>query len=432
METADIREIVNLETMGLHLSSFQYMADLPIGVLDAKGEIVELPGLAASPCLYCSLMQSCPLGNARCREFRVQAGEQAAKLGECYIARCPSGLIEIVAPLMYRDIYLGMVCCGPVMMWEWDEVALREIISLTEDIPVSREALLVASQKVPSCDSKKVNALADLLFMTVSHIAAEGMITLKSRKELTVQQSQIAEHIFERKQDEDRLKALEPGKEKLFYPLQKEYELVGKVRMGDRTGAKAILNDLLGDIFFNNAGDMELIKARVIELVVVVSRAAVESGASLDKMLNLNSQVVSQIQGLHEFEELCMGVVKVLDAMMDTLYDVRNIRNARTMALVMAFIREHYSENITLDAVASHVYLSPYYISHLFREELGITFVEYLTRVRIEQAKHLLRCSGLSIRAIAGQVGYDDPGYFAKVFRKQVRMSPKAYRDGGE
>jgi two-component system response regulator YesN len=215
--------------------------------------------------------------------------------------------------------------------------------------------------------------------MTVSHIAAEGMITLKSRKELTAQQSQIAEHIFERKQGEDRLRALEPAQEKRLYPLQKEYELVGKVRMGDRTGAKAILNDLLGDIFFNNAGDMELIKARVIELVVVVSRAAVESGASLDKMLNLNSQVVSQIQGLKEFEELCMGVVKVLDAMMDTLYDVRNIRNARTMALVMAYIREHYAENITLDAVAGHVYLSPYYISHLFREELGITLYHELT-----------------------------------------------------
>ena len=70
-------------------------------------------------------------------------------------------MIEIVAPVMYRDVYLGMVCCGPLMMWEWDEVALKEIVNLTENVPVSREALLVASQKVMSCDSQKVNALAD-------------------------------------------------------------------------------------------------------------------------------------------------------------------------------------------------------------------------------------------------------------------------------
>ena len=431
MEAADLGKIINLEAMGLHLASFLCLVNLPLTVLDAQGEEVSLPGLQAPPCLYCSLMQSCAQGSERCRRFRRQAGEQAAQLGECYIARCPAGFIEIVAPIMYRDVYLGLVSCGPVMMWDWDEVALREIMSLTEDIPVSREALLVASQKVAVYDSKKVNAIADLLFMTVSHIAAEGLITLKSRKELTTQQSQIAQRIFDRKQNEDRLKALEPEGDTLFYPLQKEYELVGKVRMGDRTGAKAILNDLLGDIFFNNAGDMELLKARVVELVVVVSRAAVESGASLDKMLTLNNQVVTQIHGLKDFEELCRGVVNVLDAMMDTLYDVRNIRNARTMTLVMAYIRDHYGENLTLDAVAGHVYLSPYYISHLFKEELGLTFVEYLTRVRIEQARHLLRTTGLSIRAIASQVGYDDPGYFAKVFRKHLHISPKKYRDGG-
>ena len=158
---------------------------------------------------------------------------------------------------------------------------------------------ILAKKDVKSEMCIRDSAIADLLFMTVSHIAAEGLITLKSRKELTAQQAQIAQRIFDRKENEDRLRALEPQGEALFYPLQKEYELVGKVRMGDRTGAKAILNDLLGDIFFNNAGDMELLKARVVELVVVVSRAAVESGASLDKMLALNNQVVTPVAYTH-------------------------------------------------------------------------------------------------------------------------------------
>ena len=427
-----LSDVLNVEVLKLHLSNFTAIAQLPLSVWDVQGNAVTMPGEPVKECLYCAQVQSCPQGQERCLKFRLQAGEQSAKLGECYIARCPAGLIEIVAPVMYKDIYLGFISCGPLMMWEWDEVALKEIMSLTQDLPVSRESLLVASQKVPVYESKKVNAIADLLFMTVSYIALEGMLALQQRKELTQQQSEIAQHVFDRKQGEDRLKALEGDKKQVLYPLQKEYELLGRVRMGDRTGAKAILNDLLGDIFFHNAGDMELIKARVIELVVVVSRAAVESGASLDKLLGLNSRVVAQINGLRDFEELCMGVVKVLDSMMDTLYDVHNIRNARTMTLVMSYIREHYGEDLTLDTVAGHVYLSPYYVSHLFKDELGLTFVQYLTRVRVEQAKQLLRNPGLSIRAVANQVGYDDPGYFAKVFRRVAQISPKEFRDGGQ
>ena len=116
MEAADLGKIINLEAMGLHLASFLCMVNLPLTVLDAQGEEVSLPGLQSPPCLYCSLMQSCAQGIERCRRFRRQAGEQAAQLGECYIARCPAGFIEIVAPIMYRDVYLGLVSCGPVMM----------------------------------------------------------------------------------------------------------------------------------------------------------------------------------------------------------------------------------------------------------------------------------------------------------------------------
>jgi len=78
--------------------------------------------------------------------------------------------------------------------------------------------------------------------------------------------------------------------------------------------------------------------------------------------------------------------------------------------------------------VARKVYISPYYLSHLFREELNITFLEYLTMVRMEEAKKLLKDTSLSIVAIASQVGYEDASYFSKVFKKYVGISPAQYR----
>ena len=85
-------------------------------------------------------------------------------------------------------------------------------------------------------------------------------------------------------------------------------------------------------------------------------------------------------------------------------------------------------EDISLNSVAEYVNMNPSYFSSVFRKEKGITFVEYLTRVRLERAKELLRCSSLKISEIAYKVGYNDPQYFSHLFKKYNQCSPKDYR----
>ena len=77
------------------------------------------------------------------------------------------------------------------------------------------------------------------------------------------------------------------------------------------------------------------------------------------------------------------------------------------------------------------MHISPYYLSHLFKEELDITFIEYLTRVRIEEARRLLFQTSMSIQEITQRVGYVDPSYFSRVFKKVTGMTPNRYRRGG-
>jgi two-component system response regulator YesN len=200
------------------------------------------------------------------------------------------------------------------------------------------------------------------------------------------------------------------------------------VRLGDRAGAREILNEILGEIFLYNAGNLEVIKARVLELVVMLSRASVESGAQLEKMLGLNFELLTGILALPTFDELCLKLRNTLDTMLDNVYETRNIKNADTLASVLHFIRENYSRPITLEETARSVYLSPYYLSHTFKDELGITFIEYLTRVRMEEAKTLLTDKNLSMQGIAERVGYDDASYFSKVFKKKIGVTPNKYR----
>lgn len=91
-------------------------------------------------------------------------------------------------------------------------------------------------------------------------------------------------------------------------------------------------------------------------------------------------------------------------------------------------IREHYTDNITLQNLSDKYKFSTGYISALLKEELGLPFSEYITEKRIQKAKELLADRNLSIDQIAEMSGYKDYFYFTKVFKKTVGISPSKYR----
>nr|WP_314462858.1 response regulator [uncultured Clostridium sp.] len=97
------------------------------------------------------------------------------------------------------------------------------------------------------------------------------------------------------------------------------------------------------------------------------------------------------------------------------------------------YIAAHYQdEDISLNAVASAVNISPNHFSTIFSQEMEITFVEYLTKVRMDAARELLMKTDLRTSEIGYQVGYKDPHYFSYLFKKIHGITPKAFRSGGE
>ena len=139
------------------------------------------------------------MGRKRCTESKHKAGKLAAQLGEPYISRCHAGLIEFAAPIVFKDLYLGSISCGPVLMWEWDEIAIQEFLNRTSDLNINREALLAASRKIKVLNGRNVQAAAELLFITANHFAKSNIITLQQRRELSEQQSKLAELIFKQR-----------------------------------------------------------------------------------------------------------------------------------------------------------------------------------------------------------------------------------------
>ena len=95
---------------------------------------------------------------------------------------------------------------------------------------------------------------------------------------------------------------------------------------------------------------------------------------------------------------------------------------------ITAYLDEHYTENITLDFLSEHFFISKYYLSREFKKEFGTTIIQYILTKKITYAKELLRYSTSSIEDIAALCGIDDPSYFNKVFRKLEGCTASEYR----
>ncbi len=101
---------------------------------------------------------------------------------------------------------------------------------------------------------------------------------------------------------------------------------------------------------------------------------------------------------------------------------------SRTVEKSLDYIQSHYNQNLSLEEICMHVAVSKNYFCYLFKREVGQSLWNYLTKIRLEQAKKLLEETDMKTYEISFEVGYDNPNYFSKVFRKYCNLSPNEYR----
>ena len=108
--------------------------------------------------------------------------------------------------------------------------------------------------------------------------------------------------------------------------------------------------------------------------------------------------------------------------------ETRNLGEERTIHGLTRYLQEHLKEEISLSVLAEEFHLNPQYISQLFKNEIGVNFLTYLTNIRLEHAKKLLISTSLPIAEVSEQSGYGDYRVFTKVFKKNEGITPSQYR----
>lgn len=143
-----------------------------------------------------------------------------------------------------------------------------------------------------------------------------------------------------------------------------------------------------------------------------------------------------ELSGLYGLIEKCSNMEEMnalLDESARSITAKVNSYNNKSIKLILRkaveYLQEHYNEQVTLNEVAEHTFVSTYYISRMFKKEMGKNFVDYLNEIRIEKAKEMLRDIRFKTYEVAEQVGIPDAHYFSKLFKKYVGVTPTEFRE---
>ncbi len=371
---------------------------------------------------FCKIVRQSPAGLNRCRQDRLRSLKMAFETGQPYITICHAGIVLGCVPAMDRDKPLGGIFFGKCLWNTPDEILIEEIDKRLKGIRINRKKLRQAIEKLPILQGRKVHEAAEFLFVLLYESTGLDPYVVqwrRQRSQRSQQQSEIGELIKEHK--------AQTGAGQ--YPLEAEKQLMEKVRIGDRTGAKEVLNMILASIMLKDPGNVAVLKARMLELLSILGRSAVEGGVDINFMLEKNLDYINKVLQIDNQQDLCVWLSNALNDFVELVYSIQDKKRVSQIKPATDFIGQHFNEQITLEDVAHSAHLSVSRLSHIFKEQTGLTIVDYITKVRIEYAKELLISTNKNCTEICFDTGYNNQSYFTRTFKDVTGMTPRQFRE---
>ncbi|WP_407398033.1 helix-turn-helix domain-containing protein [Treponema sp.] len=213
--------------------------------------------------------------------------------------------------------------------------------------------------------------------------------------------------------------------EKTFEVRERIYN---RLRIGDSAGVQ-----FLAGLFCSEqaaAGtELDKIKSSVFELLVNIRNITKELNPAYDNPSFDSAFTV--LVGTQEISVMQDFLTNVLVECATAIASVKEQRENPLVKKIIEYIDQNMSRNYSLEDVAASVGVSSFYMSKLFKEEMGETFINYVTDRRLDRTKKLLLETDLSIKEIAGQTGYSDQNYFSRQFKNKFGISPTDFRNTG-
>lgn len=416
-----LSDLVDIKTLQEILDAFTTTTGLMANIVDGEGvSIFPRKGIKKC-CKFCRIIYSLEGGKNRCQAAYKRAGKQAALFGEPYIFRCPSGLIEWAAPIVLNGEHVGTIICGQVLMWEPEEFFWIELRKMNQAITDDFEELFEAVGELAIVTGNQVQASAYLLYVVANYIMKAGWENFEQSREFARQRTLYHAEIENHKSREEQADKSDSRS------LIDEDEIIVQLQQ-NRKKAKAYLEGLISGLRYEAHQNLAPMRAKMTELLVVLSRVVNRIGPAMAPILQINDHAIGQIYQTTSQENISVITSKAVDAYLEQLEVAAVKPENPNIALMTNYIENHYPDNLTVEAIADAACLSPGYAGRIFKEQLGLPIMDYVLKVRIEKSKKLLLNPHYQIQAIAEKVGYGDAGYFTKVFRKFEGITPTQFR----
>lgn len=218
-----------------------------------------------------------------------------------------------------------------------------------------------------------------------------------------------------------------------FDPSTVNKKIIGRfLRFASADEVAGFVDDYLNSIGVDRMESILFRQYVAMDAIFTVAVFAEETGADRRAFLSRFGNRSALADGLSDLNATRGYLISVISEALKLRDTSATQKYADVLEDARAFIEENYgSEDISLNLVAASVNISPSHFSTIFSQETGETFIEYLTRFRMEKAMELLRRTSMKASEIGHSVGYRDPHYFSYLFKKRLGVTPKEYRAGG-
>ncbi|MFV0528817.1 MAG: AraC family transcriptional regulator [Lachnospiraceae bacterium] len=341
----------------------------------------------------------------------IQGYEQAYQWDGMYIYLCELGLVLAGFSISDEDGDLtGGLLVGPCCLGTIDD-------NLQDDFPMEVKETISG---MPSFTVGQIQSMAEIVVVLTEQMS-EGLHTKSKR--VFYQQETLVRDLYT-----EKMRQLSDNTY-YMYPIKLERELRMAIRSQDKENAQIILNQILATIYVSNDSNIERMKPRITELLIVISRAALEVGADGGGLPVMTQDFARELDKINTIEDMSAWLSAILQTLIKDTFDFNNIKHGEIIFNVVEYIKRNYMKNITLDDIAQSTYVSKAYLSSLFKKETGKSISHYINCVRVDKSKLLLLNSKLGLVEVADLCGFGSQSYFTKIFHSIVGVTPKKYRE---
>lgn len=407
-----------IEVIENAMSVFFETTGIPCSLIDDQGVELLVSNKKTAFCVY--FKQSGQNVHV-CTKSHHNSGLQSELIGETYISFCPSGLVHFTRAIVIGGQYQGAIVAGPVLFDIPDIYLFRKLME-EKNLEIANMAFLeVYYSQVNMVDVEKGRRLRELMDILGRDIQQQ-LIQPKDENEseqLIYKSNTLDSPLMEAKLTTDEK-----------YPAHLEKELNHYIRHANKLGVRKSLNEILGYIYLRCDADYKEVMMMVLQLVVFMSRAAIDVGASYSDFSTHMNRFIGHINKDNSSEDAYEKVKEFLDDVMGTLFPEDTKANSDKVVTqkVTSYIQNNYNTGLTLEEVASYVKMNPTYLSRFIKKQLGTNFSDYVNNIRVEFSKEYLENDEYSIIDIALMMGFTDQSYYSKVFKKYAGMTPGRYR----